>query len=492
MNARHLHFVGVGGVSMHALALWFAREGYRVSGCDALGGPVLEMLSARGIEVSEGHDTGQDGAHHGGHADDADVVVHSMAIPFDHPELVAARKRGARVMKRIELLAELFAARHTIAITGTHGKSTTTGMAATVLLGLGVDPSVQIGARLPAIDGNVRYGEGPDLVAEVDESDPGFAELAAAVAVMTNLEDDHIAGPYDERRNYHASLEDLQAAAQRFAGNGRTLLYCGDWRGLDGLFADHPCALTYGEAAGADYRIDGLELSAEGSHFHLTRPGRPTLEVTLTVPGRHNALNGAAALAAVELAGYDTAGGLAALAAYGGVGRRWERWGERGGALIVDDYAHHPTEVAATLRTARDTGRRVRAVLQPHRWVRTARHWRALADAAALADEVIVLDIYGAGETPIPGVSVEPIVARLREQGVTASHHDLASAEAYLADTLAAGDLIVTLGAGDVWHVARTLASGHGTAKRNAPSDAGNDGSSDAGLDDDGVPRAAR
>ncbi len=478
MNARHLHFVGVGGVSMHALALWFAREGYHVSGCDALDGPVLELLAARGIEVHRGHDPA--------HADDADVVVHSMAIAADHPELVAARRRGARVMKRIELLAELFAARRTIAISGTHGKSTTTGMAATVLLGLGVDPSVQIGARLPTIDGNVRFGEGPDLVAEVDESDPGFALLSSSVAVMTNLEDDHIAGPYDERRNYHASLEDLQEAARRFAANGRTLLYCADWRGLDSLFEGHPCAVTYGEADGADFRLEGLELSEARSRFRLTRPERPPLEVSLAVPGQHNALNAAGALAAVELAGYDATGGLSALAAYGGVGRRWERWGEPGGALIVDDYAHHPTEVAATLRTARATGRRVRAVLQPHRWVRTARHWRALADAAALADEVIVLDIYAAGEAPIAGVSVEAIVARVREQGVPASHHDLASAEAYLAATLRAGDLIVTLGAGDVWRVARALAA-------HEPPDGahGDEASSDA-SDGDGVPHAAR
>ncbi len=451
MIARHLHFVGVGGVSMHALALWYAREGFRVSGCDALGGPVLALLAGRGIDVCEGHDPM--------HAPDADVVVHSMAIAPDHPELLAARQRGARVMKRIELLAELFAARRTLAITGTHGKSTTTGMAASILLGLDADPSVQIGARLPSIDGNVRYGAGPDLVAEVDESDPGFAALESSVAVVTNLEDDHIAGPYDERRNYHASLEDLQAAARRFAANGRTLLYCADWAGLEGLFEDHPNAVRYGESEHAEYRIEALTLAGGGSRFRLRRPGRPPLEVTLAVPGRHNVLNAAAALAAVELAGYDTAGGLDALAAYGGVGRRWERWGEPRGALIVDDYAHHPTEVEATLRTARATGRRVRAVLQPHRWVRTARHWKALADAAALADEVVVLDIYSAGESPIPGVSVDRIVERLRARGVPASHHDLASAEAYLAGTLEAGDLVVTLGAGDVWRVAKGLAS---------------------------------
>jgi len=449
VSGRHLHFVGVGGVSMHALALWYRREGHRVSGCDATGGPVLDMLAEQGVACRQGHDPA--------HVEDADVVVYSMAIPEDHPELVAARARGARVIRRIELLGELFAQRRTIGITGTHGKSTTTGMAATVLAGLGADPSVQIGARLPLIGGAVRYGLGPDLVAEVDESDPGFAHLRADVAVLTNLEDDHIAGPYSERRNYHASLEDLEAAAVRFASNSRALLYCADWPRLEALLGDRGDAVRYGEADGAGYRLEDLALTGASSRFRLRRPDAEPLTVRLAVPGRHNALNAAAALAAVELAGYDAADGLDALAAYGGVGRRWERWGEPGGALVVDDYAHHPTEVAATLQTARATGRRVRAVLQPHRWVRTARHWKALADAASLADEVVVLDVYSAGEAQLPGVGVDMIVARILENGVPASHHDMASAEAYLARTLEPGDLVVTLGAGDVWKVARAL-----------------------------------
>lgn len=449
MNGRHLHFVGVGGVSMHALALWYRHEGYRVSGCDACGGSVLDVLRAHGIEVCEGHDPS--------HAPDADVVVHSMAVRPDHPELVAARARGARVIKRIELLTELFAQRRTIAITGTHGKSTTTGMAATLLLALDADPSVQIGARLPAIGGNVRFGRGPELVAEVDESDPGFAELRSTVAVVTNLEDDHIAGPFRERRNYHASLEDLQDAAGRFARGADTLLYCADWDGLDELFGAHPRAARYGESERSEYRIETLRLSEGGSRFRLARPDRPPLDARVAVPGRHNALDAAAALAAVELAGHDAEPALDALAAYRGVGRRWERWGEPHGALVVDDYAHHPTEVAATLAAARATGRRVRAVVQPHRWVRTARHWRALADAAALADEVIVLDVYSAGEDTIPGVSVDSIVERVRHLGVPATHHDMASAEAYLAATLEPNDLVLTMGAGDVWHIARAL-----------------------------------
>lgn len=441
--------MGIGGVSMHGLALWYHHEGYVVSGCDAQDGPVLAYLRTQGIEVHVGHDPS--------HVVDADVVVHTMAVRRDHPELEAARAQGARVVMRIELLGELFMARHTIAVTGTHGKSTTTGMIATLLLALDPDPSIHIGARLASIDGNVRFGAGPWMVAEVDESDPGFANLRCAVGVVTNLEDDHIAGSFDERRNYHASLADLEEAARRYAAGAERLLYCADWPRLHELFEDRKDALRYGEAEGAEYRLLGLELSADGSNFTLTRPKGALLEAHVSVPGKHNALNAAAALAAVDMAGYDPGDAIEALGSYSGVGRRWERWGEPNGALVVDDYAHHPTEVAATLRAAKATGRRVRAVLQPHRWVRTARHWRALADAVALADEVMVVDIYSAGESPIPGVSAEAIVERVLEHGVPAGRHDLASAHAYLLATLQPGDLIITLGAGDVWTVAKAL-----------------------------------
>lgn len=444
-----IHFMGIGGVSMHGLALWYHHEGYTVSGCDAQDGPVLSYLRTQGIEVHVGHDAA--------HVHDGDVVVHTMAVRPEHPELVAARARGARVVRRIELLGELFTARNTIAVTGTHGKSTTTGMIATLLLALEPDPSIHIGARLAAIDGNVRFGAGPWMVAEVDESDPGFADLRSAVGVLTNLEDDHIAGLYEERRNYHASLADLEDAARSFARGAERVLYCADWPRLEELVRGHARASSYGESEGADYRLRDLMLAADGSSFRLERPTGSSLAVRLAVPGRHNALNAAAALAALDLAGIDPAGAVEELARYHGVGRRWERWGEPSGALVVDDYAHHPTEVAATLRAARATGRRVRAVLQPHRWVRTARHWRALADAASLADEVVVLDIYSAGEDPIPGVSADAIADRIRERGLPASRHDLSSAYTYLRDSLRAGDLVLTLGAGDVWAVAKAL-----------------------------------
>ncbi|MEX2501576.1 MAG: cyanophycin synthetase, partial [Trueperaceae bacterium] len=266
-------------------------------------------------------------------------------------------------------------------------------------------------------------------------------------------------GEHDERRTYHASLHDLEEAARRYARQARTLVACADWAGLDDLLAGHPDRVRYGESPGADYRIDDLRLAPDRTRFTLRGPDA-AVPVQLAVPGRYNAHNAAAALAAAHRAGVTLADAAEALATFTGVGRRWQRWGEIDGALVIDDYAHHPTEVTATLEAALATGRRVRAVLQPHRWVRTARHWPALADAVAVADEVLVVDVFGAGETEIPGVSSERIVQRLRDGGHTAAHHDLASAGRYLAGSLASGDLVITLGAGDVWRVAQALVQG--------------------------------
>lgn len=446
----HLHFMGIGGVSMQGLARWWHADGHRVSGCDLVDGDATAALRTLGIDVWTGHDPA--------HLDaDVDTLITTMAVPHDHPEVLRAHQLGIRVLPRIALLAELFERRRAIGITGTHGKSTTTGLTTALALAADVDPSVQIGASFPGLEHNVRYGHGPLLVAEVDESDPGFARLRPSIAVITNLEDDHIAGDFDERRNYHASMDDLERATVRFAQGAEHVLYCADWPGLEPLLGRLPGAVRYGTAADADYRVDAMTLSGDGSRFTLALPDGRRLDVALAIPGQHNVLNAAAALAAIDLAGLDPEPLVATLAGFHGVGRRWQRWGEVDGALIIDDYAHHPTEVSATLTSARRSGRRVRAVLQPHRWVRTARHWPALADAAANADEVLVLDVYASGERAIAGVSPERIVQRLHELGVSAAHHDLASAVRYLRGSLAAGDLVITLGAGDVWKVARAL-----------------------------------
>ncbi len=452
-TAQRVHFMGIGGVSMQGLARWYRAEGFAVSGCDVADGPAQAALRADGIPVAVGHDPA--------HVErETDVLVTTMAVPRDHPEVLRARERGVTVRPRIGLLGDLFARRSTIGVTGTHGKSSTTGMVATLLLAAGVDPSIQLGASLPGLVGNMRHGAGPHLAAEVDESDPGFADLRAAVAVVTNLEDDHVAGEFDERRNYHASLADLQAAARSYALGAPQLVYCADWPGLDELLGDHPRATRYGLAPDADARIEDLVLGAAGASFALAFAGGGRAEVDLCVPGLHNVLNAAAALTAIDRIGLDAVALAPALASFAGVGRRWQVWGRTGGAEIVDDYAHHPTEVHATLTAARASGRRVRAVLQPHRWVRTARLWPALADAAALADEVLVLDVYAAGEAPIAGVDVDRIVERVRAAGTAADRHTLASAVAHLRATLRDGDLVLTLGAGDVWRVARALATG--------------------------------
>ncbi len=446
----HLHFMGIGGVSMQGLARWWHADGHRVSGCDAVDGPATQALRALGLQVWHGHDP-----RHLDH--EVDTLVTSMAVPADHPEVLRAYALGLRVVPRIGLLGELFERRTAIGITGTHGKSTTTGLTATLALAADIDPSVHIGASLTGLPYNVRYGSGRHLVAEVDESDPGFALLRPSVAVITNLEDDHVAGEFDERRNSHASMHDLERATVRFADAAEHVLYCLDWPGLDDLLGHHPGAARYGTDPAADYHVFDVERTLEGSSFALRLPSGRVARADLLIPGQHNVLNAAAALAAVDLAGLDAMALAPALADFRGVGRRWQRWGELAGALVVDDYAHHPTEVAATLATARHSGRRVRAVLQPHRWVRTARHWPALAEAARLADEVLVLDVYASGERAIDGVSAELIVERLRSSGTPASHHSMASAVSYLRATLDANDLILTLGAGDVWQVAEAL-----------------------------------
>jgi UDP-N-acetylmuramate--alanine ligase len=445
---KHLHFMGIGGVGMSGLARWYKRAGYTVSGCDSSPSSIVEALQAEHIPVAVGH--------HANHVNNhIDTLISTMAVSNTHPEIQAAKQKGITHLKRIELLARLFNQHQGTGITGTHGKSTTTGMIATIFLKCGLNPSVQIGAHLPLIDGNMCYSQSPYLVAEVDESDPGFVSLKSHVAVITNLEDDHIAGDYTERRNYHASLEDLEQAALQFAQQAKHVVYCADWQRLQQLVGPLAQSKSYGFTS-ADYPISEITLNDHSSRFKLTIEDKK-LEVFLNVPGQHNVLNASAALATAHLHNLNLTEAAQALEHFTGVGRRWQRWGEINNALIIDDYAHHPTEINVTLSTAKNTGRRVRAVLQPHRWVRTARHWPAIADAAGLADEILVLDIYGAGEEAIPGISSQLIVNRLKAAGKEVSHHTLDSAQDYLAETLEENDLVITLGAGDVWRVAAGL-----------------------------------
>jgi UDP-N-acetylmuramate--alanine ligase len=423
-NGRELHFIAVGGAGMSGLALVCAELGARVTGSDRADSSYMQGLRAAGLAPAIGHDAGQV-------PEGADVVV-STAIAEDNPELARARERGQRVIHRGELLAELCSLRRLIAVAGTHGKTTTTGMLVQTLRALGADPSFFIGGELPGA-GNAGWGKGEWIVAEADESDGSFLHLRPEIAVITNVELDH-----HSRWGSRAELVDSFA---RFAA------------GASGL------------ALGPDPQLDGIAAGAGETRVERFDAGRPGPELDLRVPGRHNVLNARAALAALELAGFDLEPAAAALAEFPGMLRRQQRKGTRNGARIYDDYAHHPTEVAATLEALRELRpRRLIAVFQPHLYSRTKAHADRFGAALAAADEVGVLDVYAAREQPVGELAG---VSGLDVARATAQHaggrpvlglRDLDTAERELAPRLREGDLLVTIGAGDIHELASSLA----------------------------------
>jgi len=444
---KHVHFMGIGGVGISALAYVLHREGWRVSGCDVRPSELAHKLGAEGVTVHTGHDPA--------HLEGVDLLVASNAIPHDHPERQAARRLGIPIQERMQVLAGILSRGRSIGVSGTHGKTTTTSMIAHVFTELGADPVVLVGAAVPTLGGNARWGAGRHRIAEVDESDPRFAEVAVDLAVLTNLEDDHVSGG-EARQTYHADYQSLKAAARAYSERSGRVLYNADWEELESLTGGLE-RIGYGLEHGR-YRAADVELGPDRSRFTLTAEGRPLAAVELAVPGRHNVENAVAALAAAHLEGLDPEAAARALAGFKGAARRFETAGFLRGAWVVDDYAHHPTEVAATLTAARATGRRVRVVFQPHRYLRTQQMWARFAEALRDADEVWVLDVYAASEAPIPGVSGALIADRLRELGHTrARFADWEEVRRELAASAAEGDLILTMGAGDVWKLGREL-----------------------------------
>ncbi|WP_457637008.1 UDP-N-acetylmuramate--L-alanine ligase [Oceanithermus sp.] len=443
---KHVHFMGIGGVGISALAYVMHKEGWRVSGCDAGRNRLTERLRREGIVVFTGHSPD--------HLENVDLLVASNAIPKDNPELRHAEQLGIEQRERMLVLADILARGYSIGVSGTHGKTTTTAMIAHIFVELGQDPLVLVGAELASIGGNVRWGGGP-RIAEVDESDPLIAEVAVDLAILTNLEDDHVAATPDGRKTYHASYADLERAVSSYARRAKKVLYNEDWevlrrltRGLD--------SVGYGFENGY-YRARNVA----GGRFDFVIGGRTAARVGLSVPGRHNVENATAALAAAHLEGLDPQEAANALAGFGGASRRYEELGRLNGALIVDDYAHHPTEIAATLAAARESGRRVRVVFQPHRYGRTRQMWTRFAEALTAADEVLVLEVYAAGEEPLDGVSGRLIAERLRELGHRATgFYGWEEAREYLRASLSECDLILTMGAGDVRRLGLELLEG--------------------------------
>jgi UDP-N-acetylmuramate--alanine ligase len=432
---RRLHFVGIGGAGMSGLALVAHALGASVTGSDrAAGSPYAGPLRAAGIEPAIGHDAANV-------PDGAELVV-SSAIPPENPERVAARDRGLRELHRAELLGELTRLRPTIAVTGTHGKTTTSSMLVHALRGCGLDPAYLVGGAVRSTGSNAGWGAGEWLVVEADESDRSLLSLAPAIGVLTNAELDHHT-TYASRRDVDETFRAFLALATRAA-----------------VVWDRPELLALAPGSIPVVPFDAApELTPGGSRFALDG-----VEVELGVPGAHNAVNAAAALTAARLAGADLELAAAALRDFEGAGRRFERLGvTAAGALVVDDYAHHPTEVAATLDAARTLApRRVIAVFQPHLFSRTAHQAPEFGAALARADEVVVLDIYPARERgeDFPGVTgllVAEAAADAAAGKTVAWMPAAGDAEAYLRALLRDGDLVLTLGAGDVDALGRAL-----------------------------------
>jgi UDP-N-acetylmuramate--L-alanine ligase len=445
-----VHLVGIGGAGMSGIARVMLARGVSVSGSDSAQSATLKELESLGARVHVGHDVANLG--------DADTLVVSSAIREDNPELAEGRRRGLRVLHRAGALASLTVGRRVIAVTGTHGKTTTTSMVTTILNGTGAGPSYAIGGTLAATGVNAADGPGGDFVAEADESDGSFLMLAPDAAVITNVDADHLDN-YGTVEAYRASF---RAFCDRIVPGG-LLVTCADDPGAAEVArygAQRGIRMrTYGETNGADYRISDISVTGMTTSFTVNGPrpgpaagsfGAFALGTTIAVPGRHNALNAAAALAVTIELGVKPVAAATALAGYQGAGRRMEPKGEEGGVRVLDTYAHHPAELAADLAAAREiaVGGRVIAVFQPHLYSRTRIFAAEFGTALGLADEAVVLDVYPAREDPEPGVT-GALVADAVPGG--ARYVPLAAdVPRAVATIIKPGDLVLTMGAGDV------------------------------------------
>ncbi len=439
-----VHFVGIGGSGMSGLAEILCNQGYRVTGSDLQAGPTVERLRALGVDVTLGHAAeGVAGA---------DVVVVSSAIRPGNPEVVEAERLGIPVIPRAEMLAELMRLKDGIAVAGTHGKTTTTSLIVHVLETVGLDPTAVVGGRV-LLGGRERSGAllggGPLLVAEADESDGSFLRLAPVIAVVTNIEPEHL----DHWGRFEAVLDAFVAFANRVPFWGLSVL-CLDHPGVQSILPRLTRRhTTYGFSAQAEWVARDAEALHWGMRFRVQRGGQRLGSVELPIPGRHNVLNALAALAvAAELGvGFDEAAG--ALASFAGVERRFETKGAVGAIRVVDDYGHHPTEIRATLAAARalHSGRLV-VVFQPHRYTRTRDLFDDFATAFHDADLLVVTGIYAAGEPKLPGVEASALAEAITARGHRGVHYvaDLERVVEALLPELREGDLVLTLGAGNV------------------------------------------
>ena len=454
VDPRPVHFMGIAGAGMSGLALLARQQGVTITGCDNDPSGAAD-LAALGVEIWRGHDPA--------HVVGARALVVTAAVPGDHSELERARALGVPVVRRADALSQAVAGGTVVAVAGTHGKTTTTVMVTEALAAAGRHPTGLAGGRVAAWGGNARVEKaGRELyVVEADEFDRAFLSLAPTVAVVNNVEADHL-------ECYGGSVTALEDAFVEFAARARRAIVGADDAGAARVAARLAVPVwRVGLGAGAEVRIADPALGERGSTARIELPGGRALALRLRVPGLHNLRNAAVALAVVHELGADLERARAALAEFGGVGRRFERVGEARGVTVVDDYAHHPTEVAATLAAARQAfpRRRVVAVFQPHLFSRTALHGEALGRALAAADVVVVAPIYAAREQPLAGVSAE-LVARgaARAGATTIAVGERAGLTERVVETVRAGDVVFTLGAGDITRVGPELLARLGTA----------------------------
>lgn len=460
-SGARVHIIGIGGIGTSALARVLRHWGYQVSGSDAAASSVTAALVAEGIAVAVGH---RAEASRG-----ADLVVYSAAVRDDNPELSAAREAGIPTVKRAALLGLIANARPCLAVAGTHGKSTTSAMLAKICSDAGRDPTFFVGAILQDFGTNARAGGGDLVVVEADEYDRSFLQLRPRVAIVTTVEHDH-----PDTYPTAAEMEDAYAEFLGQVQPGGTILLSADDPGCARLAARlAPAAgaaiIRYGRAAGAPWRIAGGAREGEGAT--VWHDGVAVAALALRVPGEHNRRNALAALAAATQVGIAPELAAASLAGFSGIGRRFELKGERDGITVIDDYAHHPTEVAVTLRAARERfpGRPLWAVFQPHTYSRTKLLLREFAEALTLADQVVLLPIYAARERDTLGVSADDIAALIPPEAAppTLRAASPGAAAALLLDRRRAGELapgaiVLTLGAGDVWLAGEGLLDGLG------------------------------
>lgn len=457
LKAQKVHFIAIGGYGMSGLAMVLLKAGIPVSGSDVAASDRTEKLRQAGADVHIGQ-------HDAAYVNGADVVVYSTQVPNDNPELVAARQQGLRVMHRSELLAEFVNNGMGIAVAGTHGKTTTTSMLAHLLELGGLDPTVLVGGEVEVIGGTGKFGHGPHVVAEADESDRSFLRYYPAITVVTNVEAEHL--EYWEGQ-FSKIVEGFRQFLSQVRPDGLAVL-CGDDPTLVQLGREmqgrpgSAGVVFYGTTADCRWQARNIHVWEGGVAYDCIKDGQLLGEVRLPVPGRHNALNSLGALVIANHLGLPFERMREILGGFGNAKRRFQVWANVGGVKVVDDYAHHPTEIQATLSAARDhTNRRVVAVFQPQRYSRT--HWlmNEFATAFGNADVLVLTKIYSPpGEQPIPGVSAEALAERIEANTgrKVVLETDKQAILALLLDTVEPGDTVLTMGAGDIWTVARDLA----------------------------------